>query len=182
MEAYIEAVAMPLPGTFKIGSFARLGKQLLEAGESASTLTEAGKLVRSWLGSFPALPVLTWEVGEATDMIRRALALRQQGIGPADIQAFVNDRRKDSFWRGKLISFAHVADNVAVWKQDRDRDDRDEADPGGTPGHAITSESKEFASLSPAEQDKIRRQEILARQRAAQNEYEAEIRRQRQHG
>lgn len=152
MEAYIEAVAMPLPAAFKLGSFARLGKQLLEAGESASTLREAGNLVRAWMGSFPALPVLTWEVGEATDMIRRALALCQQGIGPEDIQAFIKEKREEQFWRGKLISFAHVAENIGIWREDLELLKQKGQKGNGTNGQQRYG----FGELANATDDEIR--------------------------
>ena len=48
----------------------------------------------------------------------RAEALRmvETGITPDDVRAFIADRRADRFFRDKGISWLHLVDNIAAWR------------------------------------------------------------------
>lgn len=50
-----------------------------------------------------------------------ASQLVARGVTPAHISQFITARRQETFWRGKTIPFATVANDIGVWLADTNR-------------------------------------------------------------
>ena len=117
-----------IPADVKIGSFARLGKNLLEGGVTVESMTCAAQVYKAYIDTAHNKPTLTWNVGEVTTAVRQALALCKVGVDEAKVRRFIQDKQAESFWNGKTFRFSYVADSIGAWLGDTTRQPKRKAD------------------------------------------------------
>lgn len=119
IEAWCLELNGSLPTTFKMGAFARVSKEWHASGITPDNMTCAAQLFKAWLAAHPGAPVVNWQVNAMRGVIDGALALCRMGIVPNDVTAFVKEQKSQEFWKGKVVSFDYVKNNLPTWKIER---------------------------------------------------------------
>lgn len=95
------------------------GESVQAQDQGTASGTDISALIHAWLTAQGAIQPRAYANKSNRET---AAALHAAGITPADVSAYIQDRKQDAFWRDKFVRLDRVASEIAGWLAAREEE------------------------------------------------------------